>query len=214
MSASRYALYWEAMSGAIVPQAMLEEMRLAYEKVLVDMASGEHKTEAYLKVNPTGQVPALRLPEGNVIGESAAIALVLGERHPEQNLVPRHDDSDRPAFLRWLLFMATSLYMTYVRFNHPERFTDEPAATASIRSVALRRIEECFATLEEAVDGSPYFLRRGYTALDIYLSMLVLFHPDPPGLTQRNRKIGALYRTVEQRPAFARVKAEHLAAGG
>lgn len=212
MTTAGYALYWEALSGAIVPQAMLEEMGLAYEKLAVDMARGEHRTPAYLKLNPTGQVPALRLPEGTVIGESAAIAIVLGDRHPEHGLVPPIEDPERPNFLRWLLFMATSVYMAYVRFNHPERFTDEEPATASIRAVALRRVEECFASLDAAITGSPYFMPRGYGGLDIYLSMLVLFHPDPDGLGKRNPRVGALFKAVAERPAFARVMVEHLPA--
>lgn len=212
MATARYALYWEALSGATVPQAMLEEMGLPYEKIAIDMSRGEHKTPAYRTLNPTGQVPALRLPDGRVIGESAAIAIVLGDRHPEHGLVPFGADPERPNFLRWLLFMATSVYMTYIRFNHPERFTEEETATASIRAVALRRVEECFDVLDAAVAGSPYFLSSGYSALDIYLSMLVLFHPDPEALGQRNPRIGALFKAVAARPAFAKTMADHLPA--
>jgi glutathione S-transferase len=108
-STPAYTLYWEALSGAMAPQIMLEEMGVAYRKVAVDMARGEHRSPEYLAINPTGQVPVLGLPDGTVIGESAAIVLVLGERHPEAGLVPLVGDPDRPAFLRWLIFMAANL---------------------------------------------------------------------------------------------------------
>lgn len=212
MTASGYVLFWEAQSGAIAPQVMFEEMSIPYEKRPVDMAAGEHKTKGYLDINPTGQVPALRLPEGVVIGESAAIVQVLGERHPQAALVALAGEPDRPEFLRWLSFMAASIYMTYVRANHPERFTTDGSSTEPIRQVALEQIEEQFRIVDEAIAGKPYFLARGFSALDIYLTMLTVWHPDKAELFVRNRRLGALCTSVEARPAYARVIREHLGA--
>jgi glutathione S-transferase len=48
-------------------------MQLDYQIYPVNMAAGEHKSAEYLALNPTVQVPALLLPDGQVIGESAAI---------------------------------------------------------------------------------------------------------------------------------------------
>jgi glutathione S-transferase len=209
-TASRgYTLYWEKLSGAIAPQAMLEEMDVPYRKVSVDMEAGEHRGPAYLALNPTGQVPALGLPDGAVIGESAAMVLVLGERHPAPGLVPAPGDNDRPAFLRWLLFMAASVYMTFVRSNHPERFTTDERGTEPVRLAALRDIDRYFQVLDQAITGDPYLLGRGFSALDIYLAMLVVWHPDREDLFRRLPRIGALCLAVEQREAYARVIAEH-----
>ncbi|MEX0922631.1 MAG: hypothetical protein WD489_09700 [Rhodovibrionaceae bacterium] len=48
MTDASYVLFWEAQSGAIAPQAMFEEMGVAYEKRPVDMEAGEHQTAEYL----------------------------------------------------------------------------------------------------------------------------------------------------------------------
>ena len=132
-----YRLFWEVLSGAIAPQAMLEEMEIDYEKIPVDMTQGAHLSPDYLNLNPTGQVPALGLPDGSVIGETAAIILTLGERHPESPLVPRADSGDRPSFLFWLLYMATSEYMAFGRSCHPERHTTDQDALDPVRLAAL-----------------------------------------------------------------------------
>lgn len=210
---SDYTLYWEAQSGAIAPQLMLEETGTDYTIVPVDMASGEHRSPGYLTVNPTGQVPALSVPGGVVIGESAAMVLVLGERHPESGLVPGSSDADRPIFLRWLLFMAASVYMTFVRSNHPERFTTDETGIEGVRRAALRDVTRYFDMLDDAIEGSPYFLARGFGALDIYLAMLTIWHPDREELHARNRKVGALCRAVSRRPAVVRVMSQHAVAG-
>lgn len=206
-----YRLYWEALSGAILPQVMFEEMAVPYERIPVDMAAGEHQTPEYLAANPTGQVPALELPDGTVIGESAAIAIVLGERHPESGLVLPPGDASRPIFLRWLLFMAASVYMTYVRVNHPERFITDPAGIESVRQVAVDAVNSQFDVLDDAISGDPWFLPGGYSVLDIYLTMLAVWHPDRPTLFTRNTSLERLCTAVEQRPAYIEVIAQHRA---
>lgn len=206
---SDYTLYWEALSGAFAPQAMFEEMNIPYRRIEVDMAAGEHRSAEYLAVNPTGQVPALGLPDGSVIGESGAMVLVIGERHPAAGLVPAPGDADRALFLRWLLFMASSVYMACVRVNHPERYTTADQGLEPVRAAARRDVDRYFGILEQAIEGRPWFLVRGFGALDIYLGMLTLWHPDLDALFARHEKVGELCRALSGRPACARVMNEH-----
>jgi glutathione S-transferase len=191
---------------------MLEEMGVPYRKVAVDMAGGEHRGAEYLSINPTGQIPALRLPSGVVVGESAAIVCILGDLHPEFGLVPAIADPDRPLFLRWLLFMATSAYTAFIRSNHPERFTLDEAATEPVRQAALRDIEGHFRVLNGALEGDIYFLPRGFSALDIYLTMLTVWHPYPSESFNRLPRLGALCSAVQSRSSYSKVLAEHLPA--
>ena len=204
-----YELFWESISGVMAPQAMLEEMGIAYEKISVDMAANEHRTEAYLSQNPTGQVPALKLADGRVMGESAAIVLFIGEQHPEGRLVPLPGDQERSTFLFWLLYMATSGYMTFGRSCHPERHTTDQDALDPVRLAAEAQIDRVFETLDGAVAGDPYFLASGFSALDIYLTMLTTWHADKVALFENNPKIERLCMAVEARPAYRRVMLDH-----
>ena len=204
----RYALYWEAMSGAMAVELLLEEMGANYERIAVDMAAGEHRTEAFRALNPTGQIPALRLPEGTTIGESAAIILTLGERYPGA-LVPAPGDADRPGFLRWLIYMAASPYMTFVQFNHPYRFLDDKGAHSALIDNARSRLLTQFSALEAAISGEPFFLPRGITALDLYLYMLVEFYDDRAGLFVGRPRLEALHGAVALRDSVGRIRPGH-----
>jgi len=199
-----YTLYWAAGSGALAPQVMLEEMGLAYRTVVMDMEAGAHRAPEYLAINPAGQVPALALPGGQIIGESAAMVLLLGERHPGTGLVPAAGEPDRPVFLHWLLFMATSVYMTMVRFNHPERYTLDASGIDAVREAAMRDLERFFGIAGNAVAGD-WFLARGYSALDIYLHMLASWHPERDGLLGRQEGVARVCRSTARRPACARI---------
>lgn len=204
-----YTLFWETISGAMAPQAMMEEMGMTYEKIAIDMAANEHRTEAYLAQNPTGQVPALKLDNGQIMGESAAIVLFLGEQHPEGKLVPLPGDKERPTFLFWLMYMATSGYMTFGRSCHPERHTTDQDSLDPVRLAAEAQIDNFFETLEDAVACDPYFLPSGFSALDIYLTMLTTWHADKSALFENNPKIAKLCAAVEARPACQRVMQDH-----
>lgn len=207
--ASGYTLYWEAMSGAMAVELVLEEMHVPYRLQPVDMASGQHRTHEYLKLNPTGQIPALAFPDGRVIGESAAIILALGDRHPDTGLVPATDANDRPFFLRWLIYMAASPYMTFVQLNHPERFLDDPTTHDALIENARLRLENQFSALDTAISGEPFFLRSGPTALDLYAYMLVSFFPERERLLAERRKLRRMVETVKGRDSVQIVMPRH-----
>jgi len=205
-----YTLFWEKGSGSIVVQALLEEMGVTYDKCYVDMEAGEHQKGGYLRLNATGLIPALKLPNSHTIGESAAIVLHLGEQCSNGQLVPQSNDTERPDFLYWLLFMATTGYTTFGRLCHPERYTQDQSALEPVRVVAEDDITRFFDVLEGGIKAKPYFLLFGFTALDIYLTMLAGWHPDKKALFQRNPKIAQLCAAVEGRPAYKKVIADHI----
>jgi len=204
-----YTLYWERLSGAIGPQIMLEEIAADYTKVPVNMAAGEHLGPEYRAVNPAAQVPALKLPDGRVMAETAAIMIVLGERHPEAQLVPPADDAERTDFLYWLLYMAVSGYKTISRVWHPEQFTTDESANDPIRLKAEEQLTLFFGVLESAIVGNPYFLSRGFSALDIYLAMLAAWNGNKEALFQKNTRVARLCRAVEGRPSYEKVMHDH-----
>jgi glutathione S-transferase len=187
----------------------MRQKNVTYDRNYVDMEAGEHQKNEYLRQNPTGLVPALKLPDSRTIGESAAIVLHLGEQCSDGQLVPQSGDDERPDFLYWLLFMATTGYTTFGRLAHPERYTQDQSALDPVRLVAEDDVTRFFDVLEGGIKGEPYFLSFGFTALDIYLTMLAGWHPDRNALFQRNPKIAMLCTAVESRPAYKKVIADH-----
>lgn len=204
-----YTLFWEKGSGSIVVQAMLEELKVPFERRYVDMESSEHHGADYLQQNPAGMVPALTLPGGHTIGESAAILLHLGEQCGDGQLAPRAGDAARPDYLFWLLYMATSGYMTFARFAHPERYTRDQSALEPVQEAARDDVAHFFDVVESGIAGAPWFLPFGYSALDIYLTMLAGWHPHKATLFETCPKVGALCSAVEARPLYQKVLADH-----
>lgn len=65
------------------------EKGLDLELVHCDMRQREHKTDAFLKKNPSGKIPVLELDDGRCIPESVAICRYLEAVQPDPNLFGR-----------------------------------------------------------------------------------------------------------------------------
>jgi maleylpyruvate isomerase len=61
---------------------------IAHDKISLDLLKGEHRTPAYLALNPQGLVPALVLDDGVVLTQSLAICEYLDEVVPAPPLLP------------------------------------------------------------------------------------------------------------------------------
>jgi len=80
-------LYYNPMSRARIVHFMLEEVGKPYRVELVRFDRGEHKTPAFLAVNPMGKLPAL-VHRGTVVTEAAAICAYLADAFPAAGLAP------------------------------------------------------------------------------------------------------------------------------
>lgn len=74
-------LYGLKLSGhAHRAELFLSLLGLDYEYIEVDLMNGEHKSDAFLKLNPMGQVPAL-VDGDTVVADSNAILVYIAEKY-------------------------------------------------------------------------------------------------------------------------------------
>ncbi|MEO0619998.1 MAG: glutathione S-transferase N-terminal domain-containing protein, partial [Pseudomonadota bacterium] len=106
MSGNPYLLYGHPLTRSKLVEHVLVELDVAFEARLIDPFVGAHRTPELLAINPTGWIPVLVTPDGEIIAETAAINLTLAERYPDAHLVPPVSDPDRAKFL------STYFYIT------------------------------------------------------------------------------------------------------
>ena len=82
---------------------MLEELKLPYNVIAVDLVKKEQKKAEYLKLNPNGRIPIIvdRENKNFVVFESGAILIYLAEKTGQ--LLPEQPEK-RSVVLQWLMF--------------------------------------------------------------------------------------------------------------
>lgn len=201
-----YKLYWCRGTAALAPQLVLELAGLPYETITVETRAGAHRRPAYLAVDPKGFIPALRTPDGQILTESAAICLYLCERHG-LSLAPAPGTVARGSFLRLLVFLTNTLQTACKPCHHPERFALDPADAPRLRERAVERLDEQWRVVEDHLfSGSSPFLQGGdMTVADIYLTMLITWHPQPQARIEAPPHVARCFAAVTAQRTVARI---------
>jgi glutathione S-transferase len=202
-----FKLYTSRGSGGFAAHAVLEEAGARYEIIPVDTKAGEHKTVRFLRLNPMAQVPVLELPNGQVMTESAAMVIYLCDRLGV--LAPAPASRHRAAFLRWLVYLAVNTYTADLRVYYSERYSTVSGDVTGIREAALADMERQFGILDQAIGGSKYFLGSTVSAVDVYLTMLVYWHPEPQQMLSRFGNIARVAERVKARKTIRHINEIH-----
>jgi glutathione S-transferase len=156
-------LYYAPGACSMAAHIVLEESGETYTPQRVDLANGEQKTEAYLKIHPLGRVPALRLDSGEPLSENTAILPYLGKRF---GLWPTDAAGDAKA-LSTIGFFASSVHPAHAHVGRPERYTADTSAYPGIKDMGLKTFHGYLKQIDGMLAGREWLSDR-YSVLDPY----------------------------------------------
>ncbi|WP_232463716.1 glutathione S-transferase family protein [Methylovulum psychrotolerans] len=140
--ADMYKLYDFLPSGNCYKiRLLLKQLGIAYERVDVDILSGQSRTDAFLQLNPNGRVPVLA-HNGNYLPESNAILWYLAMNTA---FLPT-DAFAQAQVLQWLFF---------------EQYSHEPNIATARYWISILKAKDHYA---EPLKGK---MEAGYAALDV-----------------------------------------------
>jgi glutathione S-transferase len=157
------ALYFAPGACSMAAHIVLEESGEKYEPRKVDLAGGEQRTEAYLKINPQGRVPVLRVDNNEPLSENTAILPYLGKRF---GLWPTDPMADAKA-LSLIGFFAASVHPAHSHIGRPERYASDPAVFPMIQETGRKTFHGYLKQIDGMLAGREWFSDR-YTVLDPY----------------------------------------------
>ncbi len=115
--------------GSTISELMLSLADIPYEVVDVEGFDQPGPARERLRqINPLCQVPTLRLADGSIMTETAAIALMILDQRPD--LAPAPGTPQRPQFQRLLVWLVANVYPTFTYADYPERWA--PAAAEQL----------------------------------------------------------------------------------
>ena len=207
---SGYVVYGAAGTGSVPVEAALTLLGLPYRLAEEVMWDDKGTTDALAAVNPMRQVPALLLPGGELMTESAAILTWLADDHPEARLAPTMAQVTRPAFLRWMSFCSAAIYALYWIRDDPSRIADTEAGQILARERTAERILACWRIMEAQVSPDRYLLGDDLTVLDLYVTVMSRWAPRRRRFYEAAPKMAKVVRRVDADPRLAKLWAERF----
>ena len=180
MEIGMYTLYYSPGTASMVVHLALLEAGVPHELVAVDLKARQQDDAHYRRLNPQGRVPTL-IVDGHPVFESAALLMLVAERHPESGLAPAIGSPERAAWLQWIVYLANTLMPAFRLWFYPQDATGEDEHPVAVRAVIQKRIEAAFDLLDAHLAAhGPYLLGERFSGADLLLVMLMRWSRNMP----------------------------------
>jgi glutathione S-transferase len=178
---------------------------LPVEVVHVDLAKGEQRQPAFLRMNPAGRVPVLE-DGGFYLTESHAIMQYLADQVPDQTLYPR-EPQPRADVNRWL-FWSAQHFQPAIGVLNWENFIKPMIGRGPTDPVEVKRgealVAECAGLLNQRLDGRTWVAQDRLTLADLALAA-PLMSIEPARLPLKHLpNLMAWFKRVQELPAWQR----------
>ena len=150
----------------------LAEKDVDLPKVTVDLLAAENRQAPYTDKNPGGQLPALELDDGRVIGETVAIFEYLEEKYPNPPLIGRtaEERAETRMWQRRIELKITEHLYNGFRFSEglelfKTRMRCIPEAAEGLKATARDNL----AWLDQLLRGRQFIVGDRFTIADVIL---------------------------------------------
>lgn len=196
-----YTLYFSPGAASFAVHWMLLEIGAPFEAIGLDLEAGDQRADDYRRLNPQGRVPTL-VVDGRPVRESAALLMLLAERHPEAGLAPAPNAVDRAGWLETTVFLANGMLPPMRDWFYADKDGD-PGHADGVRALARRRIEGVWDRLDEALAGDrPYLVGEGFSTADILAVMGMRWSRNMPKPATDWTNLAPYIKRHRARPAF------------
>lgn len=206
--------YWPTPNGHKVT-IFLEEAKLPYKLIPIDIGAGEQFAEEFLKISPNNKIPVIvdPQPEGSAgpvsVFESGAILLYLAEK--TGRFLPT-DTSVRTQVLEWLFWQVGGLGPMLGQNHHFSQYAPEPLAYAIDRY--QKETERLYGVLDTRLAGRTY-IADSYSIADMAAYPWIVPHQKQGIKIEEFPNLAHWFETVRNRPAVkkAYARAEAINSG-
>lgn len=197
-------LFYSPGACSLAPHIALIEAQLPYTLESVDLRAKSCSSGDFTKINPKGQVPTLRLEEGDVLTENAVMLQYIADLAPNSGLLPKIGSKERWHALEWLNFVATELHKG---FSPLFRSPGEDA-----RKALIERLGRPLSYLSKSLAGREFLMGASFSAADAYAFVVLRWHRALNVDLSAYPDLLAYIDRIQARPSVvAAMKAEGLA---
>ena len=205
-----FTVYGGRGTGSVIVEAALTLLALPYQVIDQPALTNSSRDQRAAAVNPLRQVPALVLPDGAILTESAAILIWLADRYPEGRLAPLPSEPGRAAFLRWMAFVSAQIYALYWVRDEPSRLAADKAHETVILARTAERITQCWRVMDAQISPGAYLLGDEPGVLDLYVTVISRWGPRRRKFYAASPEMAKVVRRMDADPRLTALWAERF----
>jgi glutathione S-transferase len=201
-----YTLYYSPGAASMAVHWMLIEAGIPFDARLVDIDTGAQHDPAYRRLNPAGRVPTLVM-DGVPRHESAALLMLLAERHADAGLAPEPESPDRPEWYELMVFLANTVLPAMRDWFYADSDGD-PAGADAVQALARRRIESAWDQLDaHLADDRAWLVGDRLSTADMLAVMLMRWSRNMPRKATEWPNLGPYISRLRALPSFIELNA-------
>jgi glutathione S-transferase len=164
-------IYGVARSRAARVLWMAKELKLDYEHIKIDFATGDTRRPEHLALNPNGHVPVID-DDGLILWESMAINLYLARKYDKSGLYPVRLEDEARAW-QWSFWGMTEVERPLLtallnRAVYPESERDAAAADEAEKTLA-----QPLGVLDGVLGRTAYLVGDRFTVADLNVASIL-----------------------------------------
>ncbi|HKY62695.1 MAG TPA: glutathione transferase GstA [bacterium] len=155
-------LYYSPGACSLSPHIVLREAGYDFDLEKVDLKSKKTENgDDFNAVHRKSYVPQLKLDNGEILSEGAAIVQYLADQKPESGLVPQPGSFERVRLNEWLNFISAELHKSFGPFFY--------GLSEETLEFYRKKLARHFKFLSEQLQGKKYLMGDRFTVADAYL---------------------------------------------
>ena len=153
----------------------LEESGLPFKVNVTRIREGQHQSANYLRINPWGKIPALKIDD-EVLTESHAILSYIGDNAPvEMNLIPQNDSLQRARAHEWMNFLSSTVHIAFRPLFKPQYLIGDLALYPMLHEIGVPNLRRTLLEVDHRLKGKTWALGDQYSVCDPYLLVFYIW---------------------------------------
>lgn len=161
-------LYSSPRACSLACHIALAESGLPYTLHPIRIRAGQHRTDDYLKVNPWGKIPALRIDDQVLTEAHAILSYVADTANPEPGLLPKNP-LGRARAHEWMNFLAATVHIAFRPLFRPQLLIGDDTLAPKLLEVGIPNLRKTLLEVDRRLAGRTWALGDRYSVVDPYL---------------------------------------------
>ena len=194
-------IYGSAKSSAGRCIFCLEEVGVPYEIINLDFKTKEHKSPAFLAINPNGKIPAL-IDGKTTLFESMAINFYLADKYKPDLMGVNPEE--RAISYQWSFWAMSELQDPIIQVFIQKVFVPEDKRSQKIIDENMEKIPGLLTILDTALKNKTFLNGKAFTLADLNTQTVVSIAPHLGINISGYKNIDSWMKAISDRPAFVK----------